>query len=265
MKAVNLIPGDQRPGAGGIAGRSGGGALIVLAMLAALAVLAFVYGKSKHDISTSRAELATANAELAADRAQAGRLAPYTTFIASANQRTQEVSQLIASRFDWSHAFSDLGRVLPRTATLTTLNGTVGAAGSAPSSSPQTAATSATSATPPGTSPTFALTGCATSQSQVAVTLQRLRLMDGVTEVTLQASTKSGGTGAAAGGSSASSESCGPNGAAFSAQVSFQPLPAPATAPATPGAATAAGTPVSTGASSPGAVSVTSSTGGASR
>jgi Tfp pilus assembly protein PilN len=265
MKAVNLIPGDQRPGAGGIAGRSGGGALIVLAMLAALAVLAFVYGKSKHDIFTSRGELATANAELAADRAQAGRLAPYTTFIASANQRAQEVSQLIASRFDWSHAFSDLGRVLPRTATLTTLSGTVGAGGPAASSGPQTGATSATSATPPGTSPTFALTGCATSQSQVAVTLQRLRLMDGVTEVTLQASTKSGGAGAAAGGSSGSSGSCGPNGAAFSAQVSFQPLPATA-APATPGAAVPAGAPVSTGAaSSPGAVPVTSPAGGASR
>jgi Tfp pilus assembly protein PilN len=263
MRAVNLIPGDQRPGAGGIAGRSGGGALIVLAMLAALAVLAFVYGKSKHDSSTSRGELATANAELAADRAQAGRLAPYTTFIASANQRAQEVSQLIASRFDWSHAFSDLGRVLPRTATLTTLSGTVGTVGAATSSGPQTGATSATSATPPGTSPTFALTGCATSQSQVAVTLQRLRLMDGVTEVTLQASTKSGGAGAASGASSGSSESCGPNGAAFSAQVSFQPLPAPSLAPATPGAATASGTPASTGAVSSAAVSVSS--GGASR
>lgn len=261
MKAVNLIPGDQRPGAGGIAGRSGGGALIVLAMLAALAVLAFVYGKSKHEVSTSRGELASANAELTADRAQAGRLAPYTTFIASANQRTQEVSQLIASRFDWSHAFSDLGRVLPRTATLTTLTGTVGAGGPAASSG-SAATTSATSATPPGSTPTFSLTGCATTQSQVALTLQRLRLMDGVTEVGLQASTKSGGP---AGGSIGSSGSCGPNGAAFSAQVSFQPLPAPTLAPATPGGAASTGTPVSTGASSQVAVPVTSAAGGASR
>jgi Tfp pilus assembly protein PilN len=173
MKAVNLIPGDQRPGAGGLAGRSGGGALIVVAMLAALAVLAFLYGKSKHDASASRGELATANAELAADRAQVGRLAPYTTFITSAGQRTQEVSQLIASRFDWSHAFSDLGRVLPRTAALATLSGTVGAGGPGASSSAQTATASGTSATPPGSTPTFSLTGCATTQSQVALTLQR--------------------------------------------------------------------------------------------
>ncbi len=261
MKAVNLIPGDQRPGAGGIAGRSGGAALIVLAMLAVLAVLAFVYGKSKHDISTSRGELATANAELTADRAQVGRFAPYTTFIASANQRAQEVSQLIASRFDWSHAFSDLGRVLPRTAALSTLSGTVGAGGPGATSGPGAATTSATSATPPGSTPTFSLTGCATSQSEVALTLQRLRLMDGVTEVTLQASTKSGGSGASGG----SPSSCGPNGAAFTAQVSFQPLPAPPPAPATPGAATAAVASVSTSAGSPAALSTSSAGGGASR
>lgn len=260
MKAVNLIPGDQRPGAGGIAGRSGGAALIVLGMLAVLAVLAFLYGKNKHEISASRTELATANAELTADRAQVGRLAPYTTFIASANQRAQEVSQLIASRFDWSHAFNDLGRVLPRTATLTTLSGTVGAGGSGTSSGPQTTAGSATSATPPGSTPTFSLTGCATSQSAVAVTLQRLRLMDGVTEVTLQASTKSGGTGTNA-GAGASSSDCGVNGATFSVQVSFQPLPTVSPAPATPGAATTQAS--TTGAGSAAAVSV--SNGGASR
>jgi Tfp pilus assembly protein PilN len=223
MRAVNLIPGDQRPGAGGIAGSSGGGALIVLAMLVALVVLAFVYGKSKHDISTRHGELATANAELAADRAQVGRLAPYTTFIASANQRAQEVSQLIGSRFDWSHAFGELGRVLPRTAALTTLSGTVGAGGPEVSSGPS----GATSATPPGSTPTFSLTGCATSQSAVALTLQRLRLMDGVTEVSLQASTKSDGAGASAGGSSGA---CGSGGATFTVQVSFQPLPTPVSA-----------------------------------
>lgn len=264
MKAVNLIPGDQRAGAGGIAGRSGGAALIVLGMLAVLAILAFVYGKSEHDISSSRAELATANAELVADRAQAGRLAPYTTFIATANQRAGEVSQLIASRFDWSHAFSDLGRVLPRTATLTTLSGTVGSGEPGASSAGQTASGGTGSATPAGSTPAFSLTGCATSQSEVALTLQRLRLMDGVAEVTLQTSTKSGG-GGASGGSGGSPGSCGSNGATFSAQVSFQPLPAPPTVPATPGAAASTGTPVSSGSGSPGAVRVSGAAVGASR
>ena len=46
------------------------------------------------------------------------------------------------------------------------------------------------SATPPGSVPTFTLGGCATSQSEVALTLQRLRLIDGVSKSTLQSSTK---------------------------------------------------------------------------
>ena len=49
-----------------------------------------------------------------------------------------------------------------------------------------------TSATPPGSVPTFTLGGCATSQSEVALTLQRLRLIDGVGDVSLKSSTKAG-------------------------------------------------------------------------
>ena len=112
MKAVNLIPAEQRDGAGSVAGRSGGAALIVLTLLAALAVLAFVYGTSEHKISSSRGELATVNAELSVARAQVGRLTPYTSFIAMADQRAREVSQLVASRFDWTHAFNELGRTI---------------------------------------------------------------------------------------------------------------------------------------------------------
>ena len=267
MRAVNLIPAEQREGAGGLAGRSGGAALIVLALIAGLAVLAFLYGKSEHSISSSRSELAAANTEVTAARVQVGRLAPYTTFIASANQRAQEVSQLVASRFDWSHTFAELGRVLPRAAALNTLTGTVGsgAPGAATPTSPatQTAAANGASATPPGSTPSFALSGCATSQSEVALTLQRLRLMDGVVEVTLQTSTKSASGSSSAGSGAAGG--CPPNGATFSAQVSFQPLPASSTTPAGPGASTATGTPASTGAGQAGAVPVSSAGGGTSR
>ena len=56
---------------------------------------------------------------------------------------------------------------------------------------------SVSSATPAGSVPTFTLSGCATSQKAVAQMLQRLRLIDGVSEVTLQSSTKRGGSGAA--------------------------------------------------------------------
>ena len=45
---------------------------------------------------------------------------------------------------------------------------------------------------PAGSVPTFTLAGCATSQTEVAQTLDRLRLIDGVSEVTLQSSTQGG-------------------------------------------------------------------------
>jgi Tfp pilus assembly protein PilN len=240
MRAVNLIPADQRESGVNLAGRSGGAALVVVALVVGLALLAFVYGSAKHSESKSKSELVTVNAELSNARAQVGRLAPYTNFIAMAKQRAQSVSGLVASRFDWSHAFHELGRVLPHDASLTTLHGQVGSgSGSGSSSSSAASATSSatpTSATPPGSTPSFTLGGCATSQSEVAQTLQRLRLIDGVTDVELQSSVKSSASGAGAGGASGSS-GCPSGGATFAAQVTFAGLPSapPTNAPGTSG------------------------------
>jgi hypothetical protein len=157
-----------------------------------------------------------------------------------AEQRAQTVSQLVQARFDWSHALHELGRVLPAGTALGSLHGTVGATGqSSASSAAAPAAAGATgaggtaaSSTPPGSTPVFTLTGCATSQSVVAQTLQRLRLMDGASEVQLQSSTKSGG------GSSSSSGSCPSGDPAFSVQIVFAGLPA-ASAPSAPAGASA--------------------------
>lgn len=249
MRAVNLIPAEQRESGVNLLGRSDGAALAVVVLLVGLAVLAFMYGSAKHSESKSKAELTTVNAELANARAQVGRLAPYTSFIAMANQRVQDVSALVASRFDWSHAFHELGRVLPRHVSLTSLQGNVGAgteaAGASPSPGSATTSATPTSATPPGSTPTFTLTGCATSQSEVAQTLQRLRLMDGAVDVELQSSvTSSSGGGSTAG--SAGATSCG--GVAFAANVTFAGLPS---APPTNPPSASAGANVSGGAPSP--------------
>jgi Tfp pilus assembly protein PilN len=186
-----------------------------------------MYGSAHHRVSSQTGEIASLSAQANAIQARTGRLAPYTSFVSMADQRTQTVSQLVQARFDWSHALHELGRVLPSGTALSSLHGTVGPAGqSSESSTAATAATSATpaSSTPPGSTPVFTLTGCATSQSEVAQTLQRLRLMDGASEVQLQSSTKSG-----ASGSSSSSGSCPGGDPTFSAQVTFTGLP---TAPA---------------------------------
>jgi Tfp pilus assembly protein PilN len=265
MKAVNLIPADQRGGAAVGAGRSEGAVYAVLVLLAGLALFALLYGIADHQISSSKARVATLQAEAQRAQAQASELAPYTSFIALREQRVQEVSELVDSRFDWAHSFHELGRVLPSGATILSLTGTIGsstatavapaagapAAGSTTTASASTAA-SVVSATPPGSVPTFTLSGCATSQSEVALTLDRLRLIDGVSEVTLQSSAKGGPTSGGSGG-------CGGKDPVFTVVIAFDPLPAisAATSPSTATAATA-----STGAAAA-AAQPTTSTGGA--
>jgi hypothetical protein len=276
MRAFNLIPADERGGASSLsAGKSGGSAFVVLGVLGVLAIFALLYGQASRQISSETAKIATLNTQAQAAQAQAAKLQPYVSFKTMHEQRVQAVDQLVDSRFDWAHAFHELGRVLPPgEVALTSLTGTIGSGGGSSSAGADTAAgasskasaatgasataaagassTSATSATPPGSVPTFTLSGCAASQSMVALTLTRLRLIDGVSEVTLQSSTQ------AAKGAGGSSGGGGCTGATFAMQITFDPLPS---ASATSSSSTA---PTETASAlTPTTGSPTSSTGGA--
>jgi hypothetical protein len=284
MRAFNLIPADERGGGVGVsAGKSGGSAFVVLVVLGVLAIFALLYGQASRQISSETAKIATLNTQAQAAQAQAAKLQPYVSFKTMHEQRVQAVDQLVDSRFDWAHAFHELGRVLPPgEVALTSLTGTIGSGGGSSSAGADTAAgasskasaatgasataatgasataaagassTSATSATPPGSVPTFTLSGCATSQAMVALTLTRLRLIDGVSEVTLQSSTQ------AAKGAGGSSGGGGCTGATFAMQITFDPLPS---ASATSSSSTA---PTETASAlTPTTGSPTSSTGGA--
>jgi Tfp pilus assembly protein PilN len=232
MRAFNLIPADERGGASAGTGKSGGGAFVVLGLLGVLAIFALLYGSARHKISSERGQVATLTAQTQQAQAQAARLAPYTSFMALREQRMQAVDQLVNSRFDWAHAFHEFGRVLPKDASLTSLSGTIGSATGSAGTSSTSSSTSSTaaktsaavaSATPPGSVPTFTLSGCATSQTEVALTLDHLRLIDGVSEVTLQSSTGAAGTGAPGTGGGAGG--CFGKDPAFAMQVDFEPLP----------------------------------------
>jgi hypothetical protein len=253
----------------------------VLGLLGVLAIFALLYGNAKHQISTARVQVVTLTAQAQRAQAEAARLAPYTSFLALQEQRTQAVNQLVDSRFDWAHAFHELGRVLPIDASISSLSGQVGAtpgstgggttgAAATGAAATRAAATSAattpsaasaasaaattsaavTSATPPGSVPTFTLSGCATSQSEVALTLDRLRLIDGVSEVTLQSSTTASGAGGAGG--------CVGKDPAFAMQATFEPLPSASATTATSTTSTA-----STSAVTPATAQPTTATGGA--
>jgi Tfp pilus assembly protein PilN len=249
MRAFNLIPPEERGGAGGGTGKSDGGAFVVLGLLGVLAIFALLYGVARHDISSRRSQVATLNAQAQQAQAQATQLAPYVSFMALREQRVQAVSQLVDARFDWAHSFHELGRVLPKDVSLSSISGTIGSttgATTSTSAASAAAATSAavTSATPPGSVPTFTLSGCATSQTEVALTLDHLRLIDGVSEVTLQSSTKATGGGGGGGGGAGG---CSGNDPAFTMQIVFEPLPS--------GTGTS-----STGTSTPASASVTTPT-----
>lgn len=232
MRAVNLIPSEQRSGSGSIAGRSGGAALIVLALIVGVAALAALYGTAARQVSKESGEVAAIEAQTRAVSARAGRLTPYTTFVAMAEQRTKTVAQLVQARFDWSHTLHELGRVLPSDSSLLTLQGTAGGASATNSSaSSSSAAATPASSTPPGSTPLISLTGCSTSQAEVAQTLQRLKLMDGVSDVHLQSAIKSSSSG------KSSSGSCGSGQVTFSITVTFAALPStpiPTVAPTVP-------------------------------
>jgi Tfp pilus assembly protein PilN len=241
MRAVNLIPAEQRSGSAVGAGRSEGAAYAVIAVVAGIAVLALLYGMARHDISSRRDKIASVTVRAQQAQAAASQLAPFTSFIALREQREQTVAQLVDSRFDWAHAFHEFGRVLPTRVSISSLSGSIGsttstsAAAPAPATRPTptttagtglpsspgaagtaAAAAPASSATPPGSVPTFTLTGCATSQPVVAEMLERLRLIDGVSDVTLQSSTKSSAT---------SGGSCPAESPVFSVQITYDALP----------------------------------------
>jgi len=233
MKAVNLIPSEERRGGSVGGGRSGGAAYIVLGTLGVLAVLVLLYGMARHQVSDRKGKLASITAQVQRAQEAATALTPYTSFVALREQRMQAVEAVVDSRFDWAHAFHELGRVLPRDTSISSIDGVVGGAtatASAPAATTTTTATattaaSATSATPPGSVPTMTLGGCAATQAEVALTLQRLRLMDGVSAVSLQSSAKSISTGA---GGASNSGNCTPQSPTFTVQITFEPLPTPA-------------------------------------
>jgi Tfp pilus assembly protein PilN len=229
VRAVNLIPADQRSGASVGLGRSQGSAYAVLVVVGVLALFGFLYGNARHEISSNRTQVATLDAQAQQAQSEASQLVGYEALNASREKRLKAVEGLIDSRFDWAHVMSEFARVLPAHASIDSLTGTVGSTTGAAAASPSAAtggssavAAPVTSATPPGSVPSLTVGGCASSQDEVARTLQRLRLLDGVKEVTLQSSASTSSSGSSA----AASAGCGNEGTSFTVAVVFTPLPA---------------------------------------
>ena len=242
MRAVNLIPVEERRGGSGGAGKTGGAVYGVLGALGIMVILASAWAVSGKAVKDRQAELTKIQGEVQAAETRAGELAPYTQFATLRAKRVQTVRDLAASRFNWAHALREVARTVPDNAWLTSLTGTIapgsGAAGTGGGGSTGQLRQALSA-------PAIQVVGCTTSQRSVAKVLAAMRQIDGVQRVALASSEKvdtAGGGGGGGGGSSATGGDCR-NGhdrfPQFELVVFFQtpPSAAAATPSATPAAA----------------------------
>jgi Tfp pilus assembly protein PilN len=129
------------------------------------------------------------------------------------------VRELASSRFDWHTALEDLSKVVPTNTVLQSLSATV---------SPTTSAAGGSSGAAGGIrgaidSPAFDMTGCTANQDEVAQLMSRLRLINGVTRVTLGQSVKSASGAGSSSTSTPSTRTCA-GGPSFDMVVFFQPM-----------------------------------------
>lgn len=214
MRAVNLVPRDVRRG--GVApslGKLGAPHAVIGLLVIALAFVT-AYVLTSNTVSSRKSQLASLQQQVTRVRAEVTSLQSYQQFEKLAQERAQTVRAIAATRFDWHGALSDLSRVMPSNTSLQSLVATVspstGGAGSG--------AGVGGSVRGDINAPAFELKGCTASQDEVAQVMTRLRLINGVTRVTLEDSTKTATAGTS---TSASQGSCA--GPTFDMVVFFAP------------------------------------------
>jgi Tfp pilus assembly protein PilN len=241
MRAVNLIPGENRRAAG-IGGRSDGAVYVVLGTLAALVLMLGFSALESRSVNSKQAQAARLNAEADTAEAKASSLAPYSNFATMKATRIQTVSSLVESRFDWSETMHAIAGTIPSNVWLTKLVGTVSPAVSLEGGGIGTSSLRATI-----NAPAIEVLGCTTTQQSVARMMAQMRALPDVQQVTLNSSEKSDSVagGGAASGQAGSSEDCR-NGndrfPQFQLVIFFKPIEpatvhtgAPSTQPASPG------------------------------
>jgi Tfp pilus assembly protein PilN len=220
MRAVNLIPADSRGGSGN-RGPSTGMQIpvyVLLGFLACALALVTIYVLTNNSIASRTAKLNNLKTEVAQEQTAVSRLGGFTKFAALAQTRISTVNSIAAARFDWHAALSDLSKVVPSNVTLQSVIGTVvpGANSGGSGSGGTGTIRSAISA------PAFELSGCTASQDDVAKFMSQLRLINGVTRVTISNSQM--GNSASAPSAGGSSQGCGANSPSFALVVFFQPV-----------------------------------------
>jgi len=219
VRAVNLITVEDRRSAGA-PGRTGGAVYVALGILAVVVLATAAYAVTTNQVNQRKADLAKTTLEANATEAQAAAVKPYADFAQLKNTRLETVQSLAENRFDWHAVMDQFSRAIPSNVWLTAFKGNDGQA-----------APGAAGAT--GT-PSVDIAGCTTNHKDVARLMTRLRLIEGVSNVSLSASEKGAGGG---GGGGAQGGDC-TNGHAdypmFTMSISFAAPSAAAAQPSAP-------------------------------
>jgi Tfp pilus assembly protein PilN len=206
VKAVNLIPSEQRR-ARATGGRQGGG-YVVLGVLGVLLVMAVAYVLTANSVNDKTTQAKKAQREAEALEAQASQLDSFTDFASIKEQRLAAVVAAAKTRFDWERLMRELSRVMPAGSWLQTTQASV-------LGEPDTAVLPADPAAAP-TGPSATFVGCTPRQSEVAKILVRLRSLHRVVDVELNESLREQGV------KDVTVDSCGPL-YKFDVTVTFAP------------------------------------------
>lgn len=192
MRAVNLIPPEQRRGERTPL-RSGPLAYLVVAALAVAlaAVTAVVF--TGNQVKEREAEVASLETREAEARARAESLSAFAQLASISAARFETVRTLARSRFDWERVLRELALVMPDDIWLVSLTGTV---------SPDVTVADGTEIAlrSEAAGPALSLIGCGKGQEAVAGFIQALKDIDGVTRVGVASSALPGSGEAAQGG-----------------------------------------------------------------
>jgi Tfp pilus assembly protein PilN len=178
MRAVNLLPQDDKKKLGFSGGRA---PLIAVGAVAALGALGY-WGYSSHQaVDQAKTDVAAATAERDALQTEFGAFQQAKAREAGQKLRTGAVVSLAAGRINWERLVRDLSAVMPHQVWLTNLKGETDPA----ATTTVPTATALNNATPPKG---IHLDGFAFTQSQVALLMARAATVPGLGEPRLTTS-----------------------------------------------------------------------------
>jgi len=228
MRPINLIPPESRRGASAPM-RTGPLPYLVLSALALLLAGVSLLVLAGNTVSDREAEVTRLEREDAQASAKAQRLVAFTQFREMQQARSETITTLADSRFDWERVMHELALILPNDAWLVSLN-----ASASPKAEAGEGGGGGLRAAAPG--PALELKGCATGQEAVAGFVTALRDIDGVTRVGVESSELGDPENAGGGAEEGANEDCRTRSfiAQFSLVVAFDAAPVPPSAEEAP-------------------------------